>query len=95
MKKRIIIAGSGFAGTWSALSAARAVAQARKEVDVEIVVVSPTPSLHIRPRLYEPVLEGMDPDVGKLFAVVGVPLSTPVELNVKPGGNEPAVTAKL
>ena len=72
MKKRIIIAGSGFAGTWSALSAARAVAQARKEVDVEIVVVSPTPSLHIRPRLYEPVLEGMDPDVGKLFAVVGV-----------------------
>lgn len=72
MTKHIIIAGSGFAGTWSALSAARAVALAGKESAIEITVISPEPSLHIRPRLYEAVIENMDPDVGKLFAAVGV-----------------------
>ncbi len=70
--KRIVIAGSGFAGTWSAISAARAVALAGMEKTVEITVVSPAPELHIRPRLYETVFEEMAPDVGALFAAVGV-----------------------
>lgn len=72
MTNKIVIAGSGFAGTWAALSAARAVALAGKENDVEIVVVSPEPAMHIRPRLYETAFEEMAPDVGALFAAVGV-----------------------
>lgn len=72
MTQHIVIAGSGFAGTWSALSAARAVALAGKEREVEITVVSPTPNLCIRPRLYETVFEEMAPDLAPLFAAVGV-----------------------
>lgn len=49
--QKIVIAGTGFAGVWSALSAARAVAFAGKEDTVEIIVVSPTPNLAIPPRL--------------------------------------------
>ncbi|HYE50962.1 MAG TPA: NAD(P)/FAD-dependent oxidoreductase [Azospirillaceae bacterium] len=72
MVKKIVIAGSGFAGVWAALSAARAVSLAGREGEVEITVVSPVPQLHIRPRLYEASLEGMAPDVGPLFRAVGV-----------------------
>lgn len=70
--QKILIAGSGFAGLWAALSAARAVNLAGKGADVEITVVSPTPHLHIRPRLYETVFEEMAPDLAPLFAAVGV-----------------------
>ncbi len=70
--KKIVIAGSGFAGTWSAISAARAVSLAGMENAVEITVVSPAPELHIRPRLYETVFVEMAPDVGALFAAIGV-----------------------
>ena len=72
MIQKIVIAGSGFAGMWSALSAARAVSLAGKEREVEITVVSPTPNLHIRPRLYETVFEEMSPDIAPLLAAVGV-----------------------
>ena len=72
MTLKIVIAGSGFAGTWAARSAARAVSLAGREDDVEIIVVSPTPHLHIRPRLYETAFEDMAPDLAPLFAAVGV-----------------------
>lgn len=72
MTKNIIIAGSGFAGMWAAISAARAVALAGKEGEVAITVVSPTPSVTIRPRLYEAVLDHMTPDISDLLAAVGV-----------------------
>lgn len=71
-RKNIIIAGSGFAGLWAALSAARAVSLAGKEGEVAITVVSPTPKVVIRPRLYEAVLENMNPDIADLLAAVGV-----------------------
>lgn len=71
-KQTILVAGSGFAGVWAALSAARAISLARREGDVEVVIVSPEPRLVIRPRLYEAVLENMDPDVSELLATVGV-----------------------
>jgi NADH dehydrogenase len=71
MAQRLVIAGTGFAGVWAALSATRAIALAGKEGAVEVVVVSPTPRLVIRPRLYETVLENMDPDVGALLVAVG------------------------
>ena len=72
MSKKIVIAGSGFAGLWSALSAARAVDLAGKEGEVEVIVVSPSPTLVVRPRLYEAVLDGLDPDLTALFAATGV-----------------------
>ena len=72
MSQRIVIAGSGFAGLWSALAAARAVDLAGKEGEVEIIVVSPSPTLVVRPRLYEAVLDGLDPDLSALFAATGV-----------------------
>lgn len=70
-KQTILIAGTGFAGVWAALSATRAIALAGREEDVEVVVVSPSPTMVIRPRLYEAVLENMDPDVSALLAAVG------------------------
>lgn len=72
MKNSIVIAGSGFAGTWAALSAARAVSLAGRSDTVDITIVSPEPALHIRPRLYEAALGDMAPDLSTLFDAVGV-----------------------
>lgn len=72
MPQTIVIAGSGFAGLWAAISAARAVSLAGKESEVEITVVSPAPNLAIRPRLYEAALEEMNPDLSALFGELGV-----------------------
>jgi len=71
MSQKIVIAGTGFAGVWAALSATRAISLAGKEDAVEVLVISPTPNLVIRPRLYEAELINMDPDVGSLLAAVG------------------------
>lgn len=71
MTYQILIAGSGFAGTWAALSAARAAALAEREDNFAITVISPEPRLVMRPRLYEAVIEGMDPDIAPLLAAVG------------------------
>lgn len=72
MSKRIIIAGSGFAGLWAALAAQRATHLASQEQNIEVVMVSPSPNVDIRPRLYEAVLENMNPDISELLSVVGV-----------------------
>ncbi|UGQ27872.1 NAD(P)/FAD-dependent oxidoreductase [Acinetobacter calcoaceticus] len=72
MSKRIIIAGSGFAGLWAALAAQRAIHLASQEQNIEVVMVSPSPNVGIRPRLYEAVLENMNPDISELLGVVGV-----------------------
>lgn len=57
---------------WSALAASRAVSLAGNEENIEIMVVSPAPNLHIRPRLYETAFDEMAPDVSSLLACVGV-----------------------
>lgn len=72
MTKEIVIAGSGFAGMWAAISAARAIALADREADVRVTIVSPSPNLAIRPRLYEANLDDMNPDIAPLLAAVGV-----------------------
>ena len=72
MTQKIVIAGSGFAGLWAAISAARAVSLAGKENEIDITVVSPAPSVTIRPRLYEAALDNMDPDISALLEAVGV-----------------------
>lgn len=72
MTQKIVVAGSGFAGLWSALSAARAAELAGKSNDIEVIVISPSPTLVVRPRLYEAVIENIDPDLAPLFSVTGV-----------------------
>ncbi|KKC26945.1 NAD(P)/FAD-dependent oxidoreductase [Sphingomonas sp. SRS2] len=72
MTQNIIIAGSGFAGLWSAISAARAIALAGRSGDIQVTMVSPSPNVGIRPRLYEAVIENMNPDIAALLDAVGV-----------------------
>lgn len=72
MTQHLLIAGSGFAGTWAAIAAARAAALAGRTAELSITIVSPRPEMVIRPRLYEASLEGMAPDVGGLFRELGV-----------------------
>jgi len=70
--QQILIVGSGFAGTWAALAAARAADLAGKTDQVGVTVISPEAALHMRPRLYEASLEGMAPALGPLLESVGV-----------------------
>ncbi|HDX5763566.1 NAD(P)/FAD-dependent oxidoreductase [Acinetobacter baumannii] len=72
MSKHIIIAGSGFAGLWAALAAQRAIHLASQEQNIEVMMISPSPNVGIRPRLYEAVLENMNPDISELLTVVDV-----------------------
>ncbi len=71
--KRILIVGAGFAGMWSALSAARRLEQQGVGAnEIEITVVAPRASLDSRPRLYEANAAKMTTPLGPLFEVVGV-----------------------
>ena len=49
-----------FCRFWAAVSAMRAITLAGKHDDIEVLMVSPTPTVTIRPRLYEAVLENMN-----------------------------------
>src|SRR5690606_26482894 len=52
---RLVIIGAGFAGMYAALSAARLrEIQGVSPEELEIALVSPEPTLVVRPRLYEP-----------------------------------------
>ncbi|WP_206244409.1 NAD(P)/FAD-dependent oxidoreductase [Novosphingobium terrae] len=70
-KQTILVAGSGFAGVWAVLAAARAIALAGREEHIDLIMVAPQPRLAIRPRFYEAVLDNMEPDVSELLKVVG------------------------
>ncbi len=71
--RRILIVGAGFAGMWSALSAARVCDLAGETAHaVEIAVIAPEPFLHVRPRLYESGPANMKAPLLDLFNVVGV-----------------------
>ncbi|HKS14183.1 MAG TPA: NAD(P)/FAD-dependent oxidoreductase [Pseudomonas sp.] len=71
MQQHILIIGAGFAGVWSALSAARLLDQyARK--DIAVSVLAPQPELRIRPRFYESDVHSLKAPVGELFKAVGV-----------------------
>jgi len=71
MTQKIVIAGSGFAGFWAAVSAMRAITLAGKHDDIEVLMVSPTPTVTIRPRLYEAVLDNMNPDISAQLTAIG------------------------
>jgi NADH:ubiquinone reductase (H+-translocating) len=71
MSKRILIIGAGFAGMWSALSAARLIDEAGR-ADVEVALIAPEPHLHVRPRLYEEGPENMKAPLTDIFREAGV-----------------------
>lgn len=69
--KNILIVGAGFAGVWSALSAARLLDKYDCE-DVDITLLAPQAELRIRPRFYEPDVHRMYAPLDELFDSVGV-----------------------
>lgn len=71
MQQHILIIGAGFAGVWSALSAARLLDQHARH-DVAVSVLAPQPELRIRPRFYESDVHALKAPVGELFEAVGV-----------------------
>ncbi|MGL5224269.1 MAG: NAD(P)/FAD-dependent oxidoreductase [Aeromonas sp.] len=66
MTQRILIIGSGFAGMWAAVSAAR-LAYLTNGTNLDITVLSPQPSLRIRPRFYEHNVASLTADLRPLF----------------------------
>ncbi|MDF3934186.1 NAD(P)/FAD-dependent oxidoreductase [Pseudomonas citronellolis] len=71
MQQRILVIGSGFAGMWSALGAARLLDQHGRG-DVEVALIAPEPLLHLRPRLHEAAPAGMTTPLLPLFEAAGV-----------------------
>ncbi|KAJ5682918.1 hypothetical protein N7462_006083 [Penicillium macrosclerotiorum] len=69
---RIIIIGTGFAGVWSAFSAKRLINMSQKESDIEVFVISPEPTLVIRPRLYEANASSLTYALGPIFESAGI-----------------------
>lgn len=73
MPKRLVIIGSGFAGMYAALSAARLRDLKRATVrDIEIALVAPSPMLAVRPRLYEQNPETLAAPLQDVFAAIDV-----------------------
>jgi NADH:ubiquinone reductase (H+-translocating) len=73
MSNRIVVIGGGFAGLWSAVSAARARALfAVPEDELEIVVVTPDPFHTIRVRCYEADLEPARVPLDELLTPINV-----------------------
>src|SRR5689334_2852617 len=70
---RLVIIGAGFAGMYAALSAARL-----REIkgvspeELEIALVSPEPTLVVRPRLYEPNPETLTAPLGDVLKEIDV-----------------------
>ncbi|MBV4414483.1 FAD-dependent oxidoreductase [Enterobacteriaceae bacterium YMB-R22] len=71
MDKNIVIIGAGFAGMWSALSAAR-LAFLHHRHDIKVTVIAPQPALCIRPRLYESNPAALTSPLLPLFAATDI-----------------------
>jgi len=71
MKQRILIVGSGFAGMWAAVSAAR-LAHLPQRDDINIQGLAPQPELRVRPRFYENNVASLVSPLAPLFASTGV-----------------------
>ncbi|WP_336332680.1 NAD(P)/FAD-dependent oxidoreductase [Pseudomonas putida] len=71
MRQQLVVIGAGFAGLWSALSAARLLDMHDRQ-DVEITVLAPQAELRIRPRFYEADVHSMFAPLQALFDAVDV-----------------------
>jgi NADH dehydrogenase FAD-containing subunit len=69
---KVVVIGTGFAGVWSAISAQRVINQHNKNSQVQVVVISPEPTLVIRVRLYEANASSMIHPLGPLFESAGI-----------------------
>src|SRR3954447_436922 len=70
---RLIIIGAGFAGMYAALSAARLRdIRGVSPQDLQIALVSPEPTLVVRPRLYEPKPETLTAPLLKVLKAIDV-----------------------
>lgn len=73
MQQRLIIIGAGFAGMYAALSAARLRdAHGVSPEKLQIALVSPEPTLVVRPRLYEPKPETLTAPLGPVLKAIDV-----------------------
>ena len=73
---RVLIIGSGFAGMWAALGAARArrdLGEAASSIDID--VVAPSSMLCLKPRLYQRHEPVFAVDIAPLLSAVGVSFS--------------------
>ncbi|MDR5735819.1 FAD-dependent oxidoreductase [Caballeronia sp. LZ025] len=70
--KKLLIVGAGFAGMWSALSAARAASLSGRSNELDVTVLAPEARLNVRPRFYESDLSGVSAPLNDLFEAVGV-----------------------
>lgn len=75
MKKQLLIVGSGFAGMWAAVSAAR-VAELSGSDDLQIAVLAPAAELRVRPRFYEENVAGLRAPLSDLYAELDVEFIT-------------------
>ncbi|SAK52093.1 FAD-dependent pyridine nucleotide-disulfide oxidoreductase [Caballeronia hypogeia] len=66
--KRILVIGAGFAGLWSALSAARKLDELHRTDEAEVAIVNPAPYHSVRVRNYE---QPLDPTLVQLDTVLG------------------------
>lgn len=71
MKKQLLIVGSGFAGMWATVSAAR-VAELSGSDDLQIAVLAPAAELRVRPRFYEENVAGLRAPLSDLYAELDV-----------------------
>lgn len=71
MKQHILVIGAGFAGLWSALSAARLL-DLQQRRDVTISLLAPQAELRIRPRFYEPQAHSLYAPLDALLDVTGI-----------------------
>lgn len=87
MDQHILIIGAGFAGLWSALSAARLLDQHGRS-DVRVTLLAPQAELRIRPRFYEPDVHSMRAPLLDLFAVTGVQFVQGLALSIDAEGRK-------
>lgn len=73
MRKQLVIIGTGFAGMYAALSAARLRdIKGVSSEDLEIALVAPQPTLVVRPRLYEPRPGTLTAPLGDVLKAIDV-----------------------
>jgi NADH dehydrogenase len=73
MSNRLVIVGAGFAGMYAALSAARLRdMESISPKELEIALVAPSPTLVVRPRLYEARPETLTAPLGDVLKAVDV-----------------------
>lgn len=71
MKKQILIVGSGFAGMWAAVSAAR-LSELHGNNSLAITVLAPVPELRVRPRFYEEKVSTLVAPLTELFTELNI-----------------------